>query len=68
MDFQNVALNKSARQSSTSNHKVAAAALDNGAICAETIKSDNPWWRVELRGVYYVNQLVITSRQGVGGE
>ena len=68
MDFQNVAVFKSVVQSSTKYRKVATAALDSGAKCAETTISDSPWWRIDLGGEYNVNQVVITSRQGVKGE
>ncbi|KAK2177412.1 hypothetical protein NP493_600g04003 [Ridgeia piscesae] len=68
VDFQNVAVNKSAVQSSTSNHKVAAAALDSGGICAETRNSDNPWWLVDLGGEYAIEQVVVTRRKGVRGD
>ena len=68
MDFLNLAVYKSVVQSSTNDRKVAAAALDSGATCAETTVSDSPWWRVDLGGEYNVNQVVITSRHGVKGE
>ena len=69
MEFQNLAVYKSVVQSSTNGRKVAAAAaIDSGATCAETTLSDSPWWRVDLGGEYYVNQVVITSRKGVKGE
>ena len=68
VDFQNVAVNKSAVQSSTRNNKVASAALDSGATCAETRRTDNPWWLVDLGSEYAIEQVVITRKQGIRGE
>lgn len=61
VDFQNLAFHKHAVQSSTNNSKVASAALDSSATCAETGISSNPWWRVDLGGEYDVLQVIITS-------
>ena len=63
-----MAVAKFALQSSTSKNKVAGAAVDSGATCAETRKSDNPRWLLDLGGEYAIEQVVITRKQGFLGE
>nr|XP_034317116.1 uncharacterized protein LOC117686372 [Crassostrea gigas] len=65
-----IALEKSAKQSSTKPHYNAAYAVDGNRgtdvgedKCAVTGDGDsNPWWRVDLQAVYYITSVRILNR------
>lgn len=68
--FLDIAINKTAEQSSTFENNKAAAAVDGirGAdlikdICAHTaLNETNPWWMVDLKDVYYITTVRILNR------
>lgn len=65
-----IAINKTAEQSSTFENNEAAAAVDGirgtnliKDICAHTALNDtNPWWMVDLQDVYYITTVRILNR------
>ncbi|XP_055506238.1 uncharacterized protein LOC129706200 [Leucoraja erinacea] len=66
---ENVALGVPAAQSSTYRWAVAERANDGNSdsdfrhgSCARTLKSTNPWWRVDLKKSYNVSVVRITNR------
>ncbi|KAI1885642.1 hypothetical protein AGOR_G00205930 [Albula goreensis] len=66
---ENVALRGSASQSSLDYGGLAQAAIDGNregnydeGSCSHTEMETNPWWRVDLLGVYRVSSIVITNR------
>ncbi|KAI1885644.1 hypothetical protein AGOR_G00205950 [Albula goreensis] len=68
-NLENVALKGSASQSSLDYGGLAQAAIDGNregnygeGSCSHTEMETNPWWRVDLLGVYRVSSIVITNR------
>ena len=66
--LDSVALNKRAKQSSTSDGMGAYRAVDGhsyntltGMSCSYTASEVRPWWLVLLKGVYLVREVEITS-------
>lgn len=68
--FLDIAINKTAEQSSTFENNEAAAAVDGirgtyliKDICAHTaLNETNPWWMVDLKDVYYITTVRILNR------
>ncbi|KAL0961812.1 hypothetical protein UPYG_G00332010 [Umbra pygmaea] len=61
----NLAFNGVAAQSSLYNYSWASIAIDgdkDSGSCTHTQKETNPWWRVDLRGLYRVRTVSITNR------
>ena len=60
----NLASKKTTWQSSHPGvYGVPSKAIDgNVDTCAETFRSGNPWWAVDLRGEYEVHNVIITNR------
>lgn len=71
--LKNLALDKSAEQSTTSGAAVAGKAVDGKAdsnlgllhTCALTHTQSDPWWRVDLGKVQKINVIIITSGNDV---
>ena len=61
--FKNVALNQNTIQSSTEADMISSAALD-GTVnnCAETTRSESPWWLIDLVVEHDVQQVAMWSR------
>lgn len=65
-----IAINKTAVQSSTFENNVADGAVDGirgtdliKDICAHTaLNETNPWWMVDLKDVYYITTVRILNR------
>ncbi|MCG8311252.1 MAG: Ig-like domain-containing protein [Cytophagales bacterium] len=71
----NVALNKPASQSSTDLDRVASRAVDgstNGVFnygsVTHTANETNPWWEVDLEGVYNITDIKVYNRTDCCGE
>ncbi|XP_039505297.1 uncharacterized protein LOC120461206 [Pimephales promelas] len=65
---ENLAVAGAATQSSTSGDGFAEKAVDRGLQqlytgCSSTLSQTNPWWRLDLRDVYRVSNVVITNRR-----
>jgi len=69
--IHNVALNKSATQSSTDHGGVVCRAVDgntngdwyNGGTLTHTDPTmDNPWWQVDLQEIYTINSISVKNR------
>ncbi|XP_073714485.1 fucolectin [Misgurnus anguillicaudatus] len=66
----NLALGANAVQSSTYNELADANHAVDGnresnygrGSCTHTGVEDNPWWRVDLKGIYSINKVIITNR------
>ncbi|KAL1272090.1 hypothetical protein QQF64_031106 [Cirrhinus molitorella] len=66
----NLAVGGSVIQSSTSANWFAEKAIDSNRGlqqlymgCSSTLNETNPWWRLDLRQIYRVNQVVVTNRK-----
>lgn len=69
----NVALNKPTKQSSTyrnSYHPISARVVDgntNGHFWRRSVShtnyDSNPWWSVDLQGVFTINEIIVYNRQ-----
>lgn len=65
-----IAINKTAKQSSTYAQFVADGAVDGNRgtdqtkdMCAHTdVEDTNPWWMVDLLAVYYITAIRILNR------
>ncbi|XP_039505389.1 uncharacterized protein LOC120461291 [Pimephales promelas] len=65
---QNLAVDGAATQSSTSGEGFAEKAVDRGLQqlytgCSSTLNQTNPWWRLDLRYIYRVSNVVVTNRR-----
>uniref|UniRef100_A0A3Q3EC18 Fucolectin tachylectin-4 pentraxin-1 domain-containing protein n=1 Tax=Labrus bergylta TaxID=56723 RepID=A0A3Q3EC18_9LABR len=67
--MQNVALSRTADQSSSHPDGLARNAVDGNrdpnfakGFCSLTHQESNPWWRVDLQNVYTVTAVMITNR------
>ncbi|XP_067256475.1 uncharacterized protein [Chanodichthys erythropterus] len=64
--LENLAVDGSATQSSTSGDWFAEKAVDRGLQqlytgCSSTLNETNPWWRLDLLDIYRVSKVVITN-------
>uniref|UniRef100_A0A671RWP5 Fucolectin tachylectin-4 pentraxin-1 domain-containing protein n=1 Tax=Sinocyclocheilus anshuiensis TaxID=1608454 RepID=A0A671RWP5_9TELE len=69
-DKRNRAIGGATIQSSTSADWIAEKAIDGNrglqqlhTGCSSTLNENNPWWRLDLRDVYRVSEVVITNRK-----
>ncbi|KAG1937942.1 fucolectin [Pimephales promelas] len=65
---ENLAVDGAATQSSTSGDGFAEKAVDRGLQqlytgCSSTLNQTNPWWRLDLRYIYRVSNVVVTNRR-----
>ncbi|ROL29809.1 Fucolectin-1, partial [Anabarilius grahami] len=65
--LENLAVDGSATQSSTSGDWFAEKAVDRGLQqvytgCSSTLSETNPWWRLDLRHIYRVSKVVVINR------
>ncbi|XP_067301221.1 uncharacterized protein [Pseudorasbora parva] len=66
----NLAIGRSATQSSTYGSLIAEQAIDfnpgfyaqSSLACSSTNNQTNPWWRLDLRDTYRVSRVVVTNR------
>ncbi len=64
----NVAVDGATTQSSTFTGWFAEKAIDSNrglqqnTSCSSTLNETNPWWRLDLRDVYKMSEVVITNR------
>ncbi|XP_048039513.1 uncharacterized protein LOC125264316 isoform X2 [Megalobrama amblycephala] len=65
---ENLAVDGSATQSSTSGDWFAEKAVDRGLQqlytgCSSTLYETNPWWRLDLHHIYRISKVVVTNRK-----
>ncbi|KAL0189898.1 hypothetical protein M9458_016997, partial [Cirrhinus mrigala] len=58
----NIAINGKAAQSSTLRYEANIATDDNNFHCTHTETETNPWWRLDLRDLQTVIEVIITNR------
>ncbi|XP_067256476.1 uncharacterized protein [Chanodichthys erythropterus] len=65
---ENLAVDGAATQSSKYGDGFAEKAIDRGLQqlytgCSSTLNETNPWWRLDLRHIYSVSEVVVTNRK-----